>query len=160
MTQPVPVSIHRGGGACVDPPPGSYGLLAWTKSLTIGLTTGSRETLSAEFPRAVNLQLPAYPALTVGREDYGIPPSEAPECAWTQPALLDAGALVITEPGVSSQEVPRSAGGKYEAVLPPGTIRPGRFSVTGPGGAEVGPFMTEVQAPEPIAVTSTFSPDT
>ncbi|HSW49929.1 MAG TPA: hypothetical protein VLH09_07120 [Bryobacteraceae bacterium] len=160
MTQPMPVSIHRGGGACVDPPPDSYGLLTWTRSVTIGSTTTTRETLTAEFPRAVNLQIPAYPAPGVGVGQTALPPSEAPECAWTRPALLGAGTLVITFPSSPSQVVPRGAGGTYEAALSPGTIRTGRFSVMSPVGAEVGSFATEVHAPDPITVTSMFSPDT
>jgi len=157
MSQPVPVSIRRGGGACVDPPPDSYGSLTWTRAVTIGSTTTTRETFAAEFPRAVNLRLPAY---TEPVGEHGLPPSETPECAWTQPAVVDAGALMIMAPGVFSQVVARGAGGKYEVALPPGTIRSGRFSVTSPGGAGVGSFRTEVHAPDPITVTSEFSPDT
>ena len=162
MSQPVPVSIRRGGGACVDPPPDSYGLLTWTRSVTIGSTTTTRETLAAEFPRAVNLRLPAYPAPMGGGGylEHGLPPSEAPECAWTQPALMNAGTLVTTFPSSPWQVVPRGVGGKYEAALSPGTIRSGRFSVISPVGAEVGSFATEVHAPDPITVTSMFSPET
>ncbi len=160
MSQPVPVSIHRGGGACVDPPPNSYGLLTWTRSVTIGESTSGRETFAAEFPRAVNLRLPDYPQLTTGQSQTLLTPSEAPDCAWTQLALLDAGALLITAPGISPQAVPRSTDGKYEVALPPGTIGPGRFSVMSTGGADVGSFMTEIHAPDPITVTSMFSPDT
>jgi uncharacterized protein (TIGR03437 family) len=160
MSQPVPVSIHRSGGACVDPPPNSYGLLMWTRSVTIGESTSSRETLTAEFPRAVNLRLPDYPQLTTGQPQTLLTPSEAPDCAWTQLALVDAGALRITAPGISSEAVPRGGDGRYEVTLSPGTIGPGQFSVTSTSGADVGSFTTEIHAPDPITVTSMFSPDT
>jgi hypothetical protein len=89
-----------------------------------------------------------------------LPPTEAPACAWAQPALLDAGTLLITAPGIFSQAVPRSTDGKYEVGLSPATIGLGRFSVTSTGGADVGSFTTEIHAPDPITVTSMFSPDT
>ncbi|MFB3777843.1 MAG: hypothetical protein ACE141_09530 [Bryobacteraceae bacterium] len=119
MSQPVPVSIRRGGGACVDPPPDSYGLVTWTRSVTIGATTTTRETLTAEFPKAVNLRLPDYPAQTgvVGYRERGLPPAEGPECEWTRPAILDAGTLVITLPSSPSQVVPRGGGASTKPCL-------------------------------------------
>jgi uncharacterized protein (TIGR03437 family) len=158
FSQPVPVSIHTGGGACVDPPATSFGLLTWTRSVSYGATTTLTETFTADFPQAVNLTLPEFPSLTEGQWTSPLPPSGPPSCAWTEPAYLNAGTLTIQAPNLTS-DVPRSAAGRYSLSLPQGTIGPGRFAVTASGAAgAVGAFQTVIQVPPPIRLTVTSGP--
>jgi uncharacterized protein (TIGR03437 family) len=154
QSQPVPVSIHQGGGQCVDPPADSYGILSWTKSVTSGTTQAAAETFSADFPSAVHLQLPALPAAstTIGS---GIAYPQGPRCAWAD-QQLDAGTLTIQGPGFGPVSVPKDSTGRYVLTLPAGTIQPGIFTLTASGGA-VGAFTSSITIPEPIQLTTTFA---
>ncbi len=154
QSQPVPVSIHSGGGQCMDPPADSYGVLSWTRSVTSGTTQAAVETFSAEFPSAVHLQSPALPAASTAIKS-GVAYPQGPRCAWAD-QQLDAGTLTIQGPGFGPVSVPKDSTGRYVLTLPAGTIQPGTFTVTASGGA-VGAFTTSITIPEPIQLTTTFA---
>jgi uncharacterized protein (TIGR03437 family) len=154
VSQPVPISIHRGGGQCVDPPPDSYGVLRWKKTISSGITPPPAvETFSAEFPSAIGL---AFPVSIMGIS--GLPPAYAASCSWTENKQLDAGALTMQGPGFGPLRVLPHTSGTYSSDLPPGTIRAGSFSVIGGGGAGVGSFTTTVAVPDSINLTTSFPP--
>lgn len=58
--------------------------------------------------------------------------------------------------GEPSRFSPDLSGGQpvYRVPLPEGTIRPGRFGVEAAGSNEVEPFLTQVEIPAPIRVTT------
>ena len=55
---------------------------------------------------------------------------------------------------------PDDSGGQpvYDALLPPGSLTAGEYTVRAAGGAYVGAFQTTISVHEPIAITSEFEP--
>jgi hypothetical protein len=155
-SQPVPVSIHQGGGQCVNPAADSYGILSWTRSVTSGATQAEADTFSAEFPTAVHLVMPALPTPSNGIIQGATPIPQGPRCAWAD-QQLDAGSLTIQGPGFGPVSVPKDSTGRYVLTLPSGTIQTGTFTVTSSGGA-VGAFTSSITIPAPIQLTTTFAP--
>lgn len=155
-SQPVPVSIHRGGGQCVYPAPDSIALLTWKSTITKGVP-GSTEMLLIEFASAVGKTAPT-PVAEARNCLMRVPiPAAGPSCSWTEDRSLDAGALTAQGPGFGPVQIlPVMVNDRltYSFALPSGTLRAGVFTVTGAGGRDVGPFTTSITLPAAIEVTS------
>jgi uncharacterized protein (TIGR03437 family) len=94
---------------------------------------------------------------------------DLPTGEYQPPVLLDAGsALRLNGPGASNVSVPKLIGSHsysntlYSSGFPgvPGsqtgtpTIAAGSYTMTGPGGADVGPFVASVNVPAPLNWTN------
>ena len=160
-SQPIPISIRKGGGPCIDPPTAGYGQITWERTVASG-TTGSEvtETFTAAFPASPGKQPP--PVTRQGRGGSHITEYFGPSCPLPGYRNLDAGSVTIEGPGFGPVEAaPAVVDGQrvYRAVLPRGTIRPGSFRVTASGG-EVGPFQSSLRIGSGINITSSFPPGT
>lgn len=159
-SQPVLVSIHEGGGACV-PNVQSAAVLRWEKVISseTGGTTAT-ETLYVDLTAGEGKRTPE--PLTAqpggGRSLFTWPPG--PRCRDAEDKTLDAGMLVAYGPGGGLRISPTLSDGKlvYTKVLPPGMIGPGTYGVIATGGHDVGPLATSVAIPEPIQLTTNFPP--
>jgi uncharacterized protein (TIGR03437 family) len=161
QSQPVPISIRRGGGACVDPPTAGYGQIEWERTEASGTNpSGISETFTAAFPASPGKQPP--PQITPPVGVSGAVTLFGPSCPLPGYTNLDAGRLTIEGPGFGPVEAPAAVvdGQRvYRTVLPAGTIRSGSFGVTA-GGGEVGSFQSSVRIGSGINITSSFPPGT
>jgi hypothetical protein len=160
-SQPIPISIRQGGGACVDPAMAAYGQIAWERTEASGIEpSGISETFTAAFPASPGKQPPPQIQPPVGVS--GAVTLFGPSCPLPGYTNLDAGRLTIEGPGFGPLEAPAAVvdGQRvYRAVLPAGTIRSGSFGVTASGG-EVGSFQSSVRIGSGINITSSFPPGT
>lgn len=161
-SQPIPISIRKEGGACIDPPTAGYGLITWERTVASGTEPGRiTEAFTAAFASSPGKQPPPPMEFEgVGRsrviEDFG------PSCPLPGYTNLDASSVTIEGPGLSPVEAAAELveGQRvYRAVLPDGTIRPGSFSVTASGG-DVGSFQSSLRIGAGINITSSFPPGT
>jgi uncharacterized protein (TIGR03437 family) len=163
-SQPIPISIRSGGGACIDPPTAGYGQITWERTVGSG-TTGTEvtETFTAAFPASPGKQPPPATEFRQGGGFSNVTEYFGPSCSLPGYTNLDAGAVTIQGPGFGPVEaVPAVVDGHrvYRATLPNGSIRPGSFSVAASGGADVGPFQSSLQIGSGITITSSFPPGT
>jgi hypothetical protein len=179
-SQPVAISIHRGGGICVDPPTVGYGQITWERTVATGTgVDGETDMLTAEFPASPGMQAPSE---TSFREtcSYGMIDLFGSSQPIPGYRSLDAGGVTIQGPGLSAvQAVPQVVGGPmivsrsvplepilvngqtlFRAVLPAGAIQPGSFNVIAAGGNDVSSFQSTVQIGSGINMTSSFPPGT
>lgn len=166
-TQPVTLSIRKGGGKCQDPSMVRTANLTWMRTYTTGPGPSAatvEETFSAAFREGAASWLGPTPDPTIGKwRSFGTAGSR-PRCGGYAGSNTDAGTLIIQTGILSSQTlVPlKSATGEflYSQVLPPGSIRPGRMSVVGQGSSAVGPFDSQLDLPAPIEITTNLNPGT
>ena len=160
VSQPVTVSIRRGGGPCVDPPSAGYGQITWEKTVVIQPPSSSSETSDT---LTVSLQSsPGKPLPAPGGNPQGW---IGPSCPVPGYRSLDAGAVTIQGPGLGSvlaplaplQEGQVSGLSIYRAALPAGAIQPGPFSVRAGGGADVGAFQSGVNIGSEIHITTALA---
>jgi hypothetical protein len=164
-SQPVTVSIRKGGGPCQDAPLVRVGTLNWTKTITTGPVSPAPvaiDTLQANLIEAPgNLLTPAPSTVGNGISSmYGSTPLTCPGAGGRR---LDAG--VITAQGGTGAPftfAPSSASGEllYNATLPPGTLQPGTVHLSAAGGADIGAFQANLSLPSPIQITTPLSPGT
>ncbi|HYL74109.1 MAG TPA: IPT/TIG domain-containing protein [Bryobacteraceae bacterium] len=154
-SQFVNVSIHNGGGACVDPPSDGLATVAWRKTF-VSDVNGPVSTDS------VAIQLLQGPSITFGQANSdnsfytGSRPPEPAVCAVSYPATVDAGAITLSGPGLSpltltAQNQNGLTG--YQATLPAGAIVAGAYQVSGA-------ITATAQLPAPITVTTALQPGT
>jgi len=159
-SQPVTISVRKGGGPCQDPPSGGYGQIAWEKVVTTapsGSTTEA-DTLILSLQAAPGKQTPA-PPYRFGTRDVV---SFGAACPIPGYRSLDAGAVTGQGLGfgpVSASLAPITEGqvgglSMYQAALSAGSIQPGSFTVKANGGADVGTFQTSVQIGPEIHITT------
>ncbi|MBZ5725396.1 MAG: hypothetical protein LAP87_10390 [Acidobacteriia bacterium] len=166
-SQPVTVSVRKGGGACVDPPSAGYGQITWEKTITTTPpgSTSETDSLTMSLQSSPGKQAPL---VSVFEKGTGYPGREylGPSCAIPGYRSLDAGGVSIQGPGfgpvqasmVPLQQGPPVVGLKmYQAALPGGSIQPGSFSVGTAGGADVGPFQSSVRVGSEIHVTTALA---
>jgi uncharacterized protein (TIGR03437 family) len=161
-TQAVPISIHRGGGRCVDPPPESLALFRWTKTVSSGIDPPPpTDTLSVEFASAAGKQAPAFPEPPT-LFSTGVITTPGRSCPGFEDRQLDAGFLLAQGPAVALGLLPDVVNGvpRYTATLRPGAIQPAVYRIMSNGGADVGPFTTTMTIPAPIQLTTDFPPGT
>ena len=144
-SQVVNISIHPGGGKCVDPPESTLGMIAWQRT-SISDVGGSntQDAIMAQFIQTDGLGFPDSGTLTsAGSTTCCAPDAQPAYCDGSLPSTLDAGMLTFTGPGIDSLTVPGSTrNGRitYEAILPAVTLRGGDYQVIGSGGSQVGAF--------------------
>jgi hypothetical protein len=161
-SQPIPISIRKGGGACVDPPTAGYGLVTWERTVASGTSpAGITETFTAAFPASPGKQPP--PSVEPGGGATRVSEYFGPSCPLPGYRSLDAGTVIIQGPGFGPVEAAATVvdGQRlYRAVLANGTIRPGSFTATADGGSDVGPFQSSLRIGSGINLTSSFPPGT
>jgi uncharacterized protein (TIGR03437 family) len=162
MTQTIPISIHRGGGRCVDPPPDSLAVFRWTKTASSGINPPPpTDTLSIEFSSAIGKQA-SFPQPYTYRVPIVVT-TPGPSCPGFEDRQLDAGFLFAQGPAVALGLLPNVVNGvpRYTtATLPGGAIQPGVYRIMSNGGADVGSFTTTMTIPAPIQITTDLSPGT
>jgi len=163
-SQPIPISIRKGGGACIDPPMAGYGQITWERTVASGTAPGGiTETFTAAFPASPGQQPPLPMDFREGGGRSWVIDLFGPACPLPGYTNLDAGSVTIEGPGFGPVEaVPAVVDGQrvYRAALPNGTIRPGSFSVTASGGGDVGSFQSRLRIGSGINITSSFPPGT
>jgi uncharacterized protein (TIGR03437 family) len=153
-SQPVPLSIHTGRGACV-PQPISLGAFEWRKIYPNNAPPS--EQLYVRLSASEGAAFP--PLLQAASGGYALLAAyaPAPQCANLLPTSLDAGTEIIQVPGGQLDlPTPLPPGGETTFALPVGTVGAGTHNVTAMGGKDVGPFSTTVTMPQPIQITSQF----
>ncbi len=163
-----PLSIHTGGGPCVDPPAQSYGQVSLVKTITAGTSSnGSTEVLTASFPSGPGLPIPAAPAVTPSNSYTSnaylmSPVSRTCVAGFTQ---LSAGPLQVSSPANSVTAQPTN--GAYNQTLPAGFIGAGSYNITASGSPVAFQGTMVVSAPIQIqtalpsgTVISQFNPFT
>ncbi len=170
---PVAVSIHAGGGQCVDPPnTHSKAEMLLQKSVVLNdpavpesdlffaSFTASPHDFSCgdsgdfflcSWPSTPN---PPSPSEWLARDVTSPPPCPMPE--YTK---LDAGTLVVTASDLRLASVNTSLIGgalSYKSSLPAGSIKPGDLAVSTNGSKDIGPFATGFRIGAEIQITSTF----
>ena len=158
-SQIVHVSIHSGGGACVDSGVNSLSIVTWgqnTVSDASGTSTSS--SIAAQFLQGN--QLTFITARLVGMGQDVVPPQPA-ICAASYPTTLSAGTMTISNGSSSVSVQPQIEGGvvTYQATLPtaPGGMSSISATGTSPG---VGAFTATAAIPPPIAITTNLQPGT
>jgi uncharacterized protein (TIGR03437 family) len=167
ISQTVEISVKKGGGQCVDPPAGSYGLLEWVKTVYSG--TGPApppDALNVELTKGPGKKLPVDPTATLlpNGDCYYNNPVLTPtsSCQLTGVSSLNAGNLSLRTSSFGPQTfAPGTVNGmpQYSITLPSGTIQPGSLALQGTGGPDVAPFQSSILF-EPFHVTSSFPPGT
>jgi uncharacterized protein (TIGR03437 family) len=164
-SQPVLVSIHRGGGQCADPSVESFGEIVWQKEIIANTSPpGETDTFMASFPASPGRRMPPAEGSDNPMSGYRGPSYTAPlppSCPIPDYRNVDVGDLILQAPGVEPIRV--SAVGdaveaRYRATLPPGTVRAGSFGVSAAGGSGVGLFRTDIQIGAGVQITSPFPP--
>ena len=141
ISQPLTISIHQGGGTCVDPPNQAGGLVTLTRTTVAGFTTSNSETLDASFPSSPGRQRIADNLTSPG--DFKVPNQPFPSCRVQGVSQLDAGEIRLagaTANTVSFMPGTTAESATYHADLPSSTLQQGYFQITGSGSAGVGPF--------------------
>jgi uncharacterized protein (TIGR03437 family) len=163
LTPAIPVSVHRGGGRCVDPHPDSVAVLRWTKAFATGVSPApATDVLSIEFASAIGQQGPFLPAPDSYRAHAVV--STDPLCPGFSSQPLDAGAMTaragVLPPVPISRKLVNGLA-EYSASVPTGYITPPTaLNIAASGALYVGPFTTTITIPEPIQLTTNFPPGT
>ena len=156
FSQPVTVSIHSGGGQCVDSPIGSTGQLVLKRSVVLNDDTiPETDTFSASFSASPGKTIPP-PGNGFAANLYLI---KAPSCPVPGYSTLSAGAITVTPPQGSPIEAqPSIVNGEvsYQAALPAGSVQPGVFQISSNGGPDLGLFQTPIYVGAGIQITSLF----
>lgn len=154
-SQFVNVSIHNGGGACVDPPSDGLATVTWRKSF-VSDVNGPVSTDS------VAIQFLQGPSITFGQANSdnsfytGSRPPEPAVCAVSYPATIDAGAITLSGPGLGPltlQAQNQNGLTGYRATLPTGAIAAGTYQFNGA-------ITATAQLPAPISITTALPPGT
>ena len=163
-SQPVTISIRKGGGPCVNPPSAGYGQITWEKTVTAVSPSSSSETdtMTVSLQASPGKQAPLPPVYTNGGINEGNFTYFGPSCPVAGYRSLGAGVVTAQGGGFGSVQasvMPLQQGQVsgltvYEAVLPVGAIQPGSFGVSAAGGADVGAFQSSVPIGSGIQVTT------
>jgi uncharacterized protein (TIGR03437 family) len=81
------------------------------------------------------------------------------------PKILDAGPAITVKGPNGTKQLPKDSAGEYSAQLGGGSganiqplfLDPGAYTVTGPGGADVGPFTANINIAAPLTWTNEAS---
>jgi uncharacterized protein (TIGR03437 family) len=163
ISQPVTVSIRRGGGPCVDPPSAGYGQITWEKTLTTSATGAASEADVMTMSLQASPGKQAPPLVTFS-ENFNTSRHVlfGRSCPLPGYRSLGAGTVSAQGPGfglvqasvLPLQEGPISGLTEYQVTLLSGSIQPGSFTIAASGGADVGAFQTNVQVGSGIQVTT------
>ena len=164
-SQAVTMSIHSGGGQCVDPPIASAGVLVLKRSIVLNDNTiPESDTITASFTASPGQTAAIYPSEDVF-SNLAMPKVQGPACPVPGYSTLSPGALTLTSPGGAQVEVQptpvQSSIGLdtgtpvYQATLPPGFLQAGTYQISG-GGKDTGPFQVSIDMGSDIQITSQF----
>jgi uncharacterized protein (TIGR03437 family) len=149
------VSIHSGGGACVDPPSRSMGVIQWNRTAKQAGTTAA---FSMQFLEGPEIGFPGKPFPSMFTDHgYASPWPPAASCAASYPKTLEAGQVTITGAGIEPVILQKSIDNgmtSYRSPLPE-AVPPGGYSVTVAGlTSGVGAFNVRADVPDPISITN------
>jgi uncharacterized protein (TIGR03437 family) len=153
-SQFVSVSIHNGGGACLDPPSTGLATVTWGKSLVSDVNaSSSSDSVTIQFLQGSVAfgQANTDNSFYVGRR-----PPEPAFCATSYPPTADVGDIALNGPGLSPITLKaQSQTGVflYQAIFPAGAIAAGAYQLSGA-------ITTTAQLPAPIAITTALQPGT
>jgi uncharacterized protein (TIGR03437 family) len=161
-SQIVPVSIHTGAGACVDPPQQSSGQISLQRTIFPNSEQPEMDTLTASFSAfpagtAAVLAAPPAPGCYIGGPVYHQPPNSPCGTPGIQP--LNVGAVSVQSQGfgpILATTATNNGGLIYTATLPPASIQQGSYAVNVGGTGSVGAFQTGILTGSPIQITSQF----
>jgi uncharacterized protein (TIGR03437 family) len=161
LSQPVLVSVHRGGGACADPPQQSYGQISLQRTIYANTSQPETDRLTASFESSPGKRLEPTAGFQPGQcgAAVSVTPYLGPACAVPGYLSLDVGTLTVQGPGAGPVQASTDVnGGKlvYAATLPAGAIGAGTFTVAVGGSGGVGAFQTSLDVGPPIQITSPF----
>ena len=163
LSQPITISIHKGGGACVDPPEAGYGQILWEKDVTTTPSSSTEtDTVSVSLQESPGRLVQPPPSHVPNQLVYDTYTFFGPSCPVPGYRSLDAGVITVQGIGLSSTKtslVPLGEGQvagltKYQAILSTGTIRSGSYTVSAAGGADTGSFQSTVQIGADIVITT------
>jgi hypothetical protein len=159
-SQPVTLSIRRGGGQCQDAQLARFGSLRWHRIVATGpqsSASATQETFTASFAEA-----PANQVIPLSGSEE-VRPRPGSRCPGTGLRTLRVGTISLE--GVPSGPITVSASTSlgevvYTATLPANSVRAGTVRVLAEGGPEVGAFQASLQIPPPIEITTPLPPGT
>jgi uncharacterized protein (TIGR03437 family) len=154
-SQPVTLSVRRGGGQCQDQPVSRSGILRWVWRETFAPETPSPSRsahLSARFYQgAANLVPPV--SQTTADDVFGEMAPVPTACPGASAATIDLGPATYRNPrGEASVAAFRNGG--YDISVPTATNQAGTHSVTFPGVGNVDGLTANVTIPNPMRFTS------
>jgi len=167
VSQDVLVSIHTGGGQCVDPPLAGFGQITLTKTITLSSSPATEtDTFAASFDASPGKQVaaPVPPSFigSPGQRSYlktYFLLATPPPCPLPGYVTLDAETISAKPPAAAPISIPPSlAGGRivYQANLPSGSVRAGPFQISTGGCQDVGRFQVNVPLGADLKITSQF----
>lgn len=152
-SQFVNVSIHNGGGACIDPSSDGLSTVTWRKTFVSDSGgSSSTDSVAIQFLEAPSLTF----AQTNSNNSFYIGPRvpDPTVCAASYPTTLDEGTITLSGPGlgpITLQAQNQNELIGYQAALPSGAIMGGAYQLTGA-------VNTAAQLPAPIAITTSLQP--
>jgi uncharacterized protein (TIGR03437 family) len=156
-SQLVSVSIHDGGGPCVDPSPIGMATIDWQKSfISDSGGASSSDAVVAMFLRGSGINFPEPVRDDSFHYSANVPPQPS-VCLASYPATLDVGAIMLSGAGANPISlIAANSGGilRYSTSLPAGTINGGAYQVTGNG------FSDTETIPPPITIMTNLKPGT
>lgn len=154
---PVTLSIHSGGGQCVDPPIQSTGTFTLEKSVVLNDSSiPEADSFTGSFSASPGNALPTPPTLPLG---YTTTTQATPACPIPGYSTPDAGVITISGPGLPATNVaPAIVNGltAYDGSLPSGTVGAGTYQISAADGHKIGKFQVAVTVGPDIQVTSQF----
>lgn len=169
-SQPVTISIRRGGGPCQNPPLARIGSAMWRKVTTTGPKASDSSAIEAfsaslfEAPESLVARPQSQRQLQPGGvRNGGTSFTTERSCPGAGGRALEAGPLTLKGPsGNAITLLPSSQSGQivYQTSLPPGTLQPGSLQIAGAGSSTVGAFQSAILYPQPIHITTTLVPGT
>jgi hypothetical protein len=119
VSQLATVSIHTGGGVCVDPAPDSEGSITWQKNTVfdVGSTTAT-EGVQAKFLQGYGVELPNSGSV-VGFGEYALPAAPPTNCTSGLPVSLNAGVLTVSGVTATPLTIAPQAGNVYPVQFAP-----------------------------------------
>ena len=152
-SQLVNVSIHNGGGTCVDPPSDGLATVTWRNNFVSDVSGPvSTDSVAIQFLQGPNI---TFRQANSDNSFYiGSRPPEPAVCAVSYPATLDAGAIILSGPGLgpitlNAQNQNGLTG--YLASLPAGAIGAGAYQLNGA-------ITATAQLPAPITISTALQP--
>ena len=155
-SQPVLISVRKGGGPCQDPPLARIGYLRWSKII-------SSPRVSPSVSETLETTLIEAPGNLIAAPPVAATTPSGPSCPGAAGRGLDAGIISIADDAGNSYAIGPSAELGTLAYLktqfPVGTLQ-GALTLTSSGGADLGPLQGEINIPEPIQVIEPLLPGT
>jgi uncharacterized protein (TIGR03437 family) len=157
-SQLVSISIHDGGGTCVDPAPIGTATINWQKSF-ISDTSGSpsSDAASAIFLQGLGINFPGPVGDDFFHYSTGNVPPQPAVCIASYPKTLDEGPIEVLGLGAGRLALTAANSGgivSYSTSLPAGAISGGTYQVTGNG------FNDTETIPPQITITTSLQPGT